>query len=120
MTNTFGPYTPVRKTGSLIFISGQIGINPQTKIAPTDITAQTNQAMENMKRLLESENLSLDMVVKTTVFLTDMNNFQAMNEAYEKWFQGPRPARSAVAVRELPRVAGDTTLLVEIEAVAAE
>jgi 2-iminobutanoate/2-iminopropanoate deaminase len=67
---------------------------------------------------MEEAGLELDDVVKTTVFLTDMGNFAAMNEVYEKHFTAPHPARSAIGVRELPRVAGDTPLLVEIEAVA--
>jgi 2-iminobutanoate/2-iminopropanoate deaminase len=118
MNKTFGPYSPIRIIGNIAFISGQIGVDPETEVAAEDITSQTNQVMKNMKAILQSEHLNLESVVKTTVFLTDMNNFQAMNAAYEQWFEGPRPARSAVAVKELPRVAGDTKLLVEIEAIA--
>lgn len=118
MSESYGPYTPVRQAGNFYFVSGQIGVNPDTKTAPADITNQVKQTLTNMKAVLATANLQLDQVVKTTVFLTDMGNFTAMNEVYETYFSAPRPARSAIAVRELPRVAGETPLLVEIEAVA--
>lgn len=118
MTASFGPYTPVKQAGNFYFVSGQIGVHPETNAAPADIAAQVEQALSNMASVLAAAGLQLDDVVKTTVFLTDIGTFAAMNEVYEKHFSAPRPARSAIAVRELPRVAGDTTLLVEIEAVA--
>jgi 2-iminobutanoate/2-iminopropanoate deaminase len=118
MSTTFGPYTPVRQAGNFLFVSGQVGVDPATKTAPADVAAQTAQALKNLEAVLQSADAKLQHVVKTTVFLTDMDNFAAMNEAYERAFPAPRPARSAVAVRELPRVAGDTSVLVEIEAVA--
>jgi 2-iminobutanoate/2-iminopropanoate deaminase len=117
MTASFGPYTPVRQAGDFFFVSGQIGVHPETKIAPSDITGQTDQALQNMASALATAGLKLDDIVKATVFLTDMGNFTAMNEVYERHFAAPRPARSAIAVRELPRVGGDTPLLIEIEAV---
>lgn len=116
---TYGPYTPVRRAGDLLFVSGQVGIDPTTKKAISDILQQTEQALNNLKNALENEGASLDDIVKTTVFLTHMDNFEAMNGAYEKVFATPRPARSTVGVRELPRV-GDVPLLVEIEAVACK
>lgn len=119
MSESYGPYTPIRQVGNLYFISGQIGIDPVTKIAPGTIKDQTAQALKNLQAVLASKGLELNHVVKTTVFLTDMRNFAAMNDVYESYFDAPRPARSAVAVVELPRVAGDMHLLVEIEAVAA-
>lgn len=118
MTASFGPYTPVRQAGDFFFVSGQTGVNPDTKIASTGISEQTDQALQNMALALATAGLKLDDVVKATVFLTDMGNFAAMNEIYERHFAAPRPARSAIAVRELPRVGGDTPLLIEIEAVA--
>jgi len=118
MATTFGPYTPVRQAGNVFFVSGQVGVDTQMKTASQNVAAQAEQALANMKRVLEDAGLSMNHVVKTTVFLTDMGNFAKFNEVYEKHFDAPRPARSAVAVYELPRVAGDTTLLVEIEAVA--
>jgi 2-iminobutanoate/2-iminopropanoate deaminase len=117
---TYGPYTPVRQAENLLFVSGQIGIGPGTTSAPVDIAGQTVQALSNLKNVLGQAGASMDDVIKTTVFLTDMGNFAAMNAAYEQAFEAPRPARSTVAVRELPRVGGDTTLLVEIEAVACK
>lgn len=118
MAKTYGPYTPVRKAGNLYFVSGQVGINPETKLAPDTIEAQTERVLLNLEAALKREGLDLKDVVKTTVFLADIDDFKRMNEVYEKRFDAPRPARSAVAVKDLPRVAGDTKLLVEIEAVA--
>lgn len=115
---SFGPYSPLRRAGNTYFVAGQVGVNPQTKQASKLITEQTTQALLNLKIILEREGLSLQDVVKTTVFLVHMDDFGAMNEAYLSAFDAPRPARSTVAVDELPRVAGKTQLLVEIEAVA--
>ncbi len=117
MAKTYGPYTPVRKSGGFLFVSGQVGLDPETEAAPEGVSAQTTQALKNMQAVLETAGASLGDVVKTTVFLTDIESYAAMNEAYAQSFPEPRPARSAVAVRELPRVPGGT-LLVEIEAVA--
>jgi 2-iminobutanoate/2-iminopropanoate deaminase len=118
MTATYGPYTPVRRAGDLLFTSGQVGIDPLTKKASADISQQTEQALANLKSVLQSAGADLGSVVKTTIFLTDMSNFEAVNTVYEQTFAAPRPARSAVGVRELPRVGGNVALLVEIEAVA--
>jgi 2-iminobutanoate/2-iminopropanoate deaminase len=115
--STFGPYTPVKQAGNYYFVSGQIGVDPLNNAAAKDIEIQTKQAVSNLKAALQEAGLSFGDVVKTTVFLTDISNFAAMNEVYEQAFPAPRPARSTVAVRELPRVA-DEPLLVEIEAVA--
>ncbi|MDN5274409.1 MAG: reactive intermediate/imine deaminase [Candidatus Saccharibacteria bacterium] len=114
---TYGPYTPVRSAGNFLFISGQIGIDPTTKTAAPDIAEQTKQVLRNMTRALEANGAGLNDVIKTTVFLTNMDDFAAMNVVYERYFEAPRPARSTISVRELPRVGGDTALLVEIEAV---
>lgn len=116
--STFGPYTPVRQAGDFLFVSGQVGVSPTTKQAPESVTDQTIQLFSNMKQLLNELGLSLNDIVKTTVFLVDMNDFSAMNEVYEKHFSTPRPARSTVSVQELPRVGGAHELRVEIEAVA--
>jgi 2-iminobutanoate/2-iminopropanoate deaminase len=115
---TYGPYTPVRQAGNLLFVSGQIGINPNTKRAAVDIETQTQQALANLAAVLKEAGAGLGDVVKTTVFLANMNDFAAMNAVYEKAFMAPRPARSAVGVRELPRLSDAAKLLVEIEAVA--
>jgi 2-iminobutanoate/2-iminopropanoate deaminase len=115
---TFGPYSPVRRAGQTYYISGQIGADIVTKTVPTDIEGQTHLALQNMRTVLASAGLDMDDIVKTTIFLANMADFAAMNAVYETYFEVPRPARSTVAVKSLPQVAGDTTLLVEIEAVA--
>ena len=99
----------------MVFVSGQLPIDPDTGVfASSDIMGQTRQSLTNMRNILESEGLYLSNVVKTTVFLSDMNNFAAMNEVYSSFFSSPFPARSAVAVKTLPKDA-----LVEIECIAA-
>lgn len=118
MTATYGPYSPVRKVGNLLFLSGHIGIDPTNKTAAKDIDSQTKQIIANLASTLKDEGATLKNIIKTTVFLVNMEDFAAMNAIYEKLFTPPRPARSTVAVRELPRVAGDTQILVEIEAIA--
>jgi len=118
MSTTYGPYTPVRQAGNTMFVSGQVGIHPETKVAPDDIACQTERALLNLEAVLRKAGAELRDIVKTTVYLTDMDNFEAMNKVYEQRFEAPRPARSTVGVHELPRLAGDTPILVEIEAVA--
>lgn len=108
-----GPYSQAIDTGSFVFASGQIPIDPATGNIPEGITAQTEQAIKNASAILEAASLSLDNVVKTTVYLRDMADFGAMNEVYGKAFSAPYPARSAVAVRELPK-----GVLVEVEVLA--
>ena len=109
-----GPYSQAIDAGSLVFISGQIPVNPATGEIPEGIAAQTAQSLANVTAILAEAGLSVDNVVKTTVFLSDMANFAPMNEVYAKVFTAPFPARSAVAVRELPK-----QVLVEIEVIAA-
>lgn len=108
-----GPYSQAIKCGSLLFCSGQIPVNPATGEIPEGIQAQTEQSLANVKALLAAAGTSIDRVVKTTVFLADMSLFGAMNEVYARTFTEPFPARSAVAVRELPK-----QVLVEIEVIA--
>lgn len=116
--NVYGPYTPIRKGGDTLFVSGQVGVDPTTKTAIPDIAQQTRQALQNMDCELKSVGADLQDVVKTTVFLVTMDHFKEMNLAYEQAFSAPRPARSTIVVHELPRVGGDVPILVEIEAVA--
>lgn len=111
-----GPYSPIRKAGDNYFISGQVGVNADKKAA-ADVQEQCKQALENLKDLLKSADLTLADVVKTTVFLKDIGDFQMVNEVYMSYFPEPRPARTCLAVSSLPKVA-DHELLVEIEAVA--
>ena len=108
-----GPYSQAIDTGSMVFASGQIPINHATGEIPEGITAQTEQAIANVKAILAEAGLTVDNVVKTTVFLADMSLFGPMNEVYAANFTAPYPARSAVAVRELPK-----QVLVEIEVIA--
>jgi 2-iminobutanoate/2-iminopropanoate deaminase len=109
-----GPYSQAIDTGTLVYASGQLPINPATGEMPEGIAAQTAQSLANVKAILAEAGLTLDNVVKTTVFLADMGDFAAMNEVYAANFTAPFPARSAVAVKTLPKNA-----LVEVEVIAA-
>ena len=109
-----GPYSHGVKVGNLLFLSGQIPVNPATGEMPQGIKAQTEQSLANVKAILTSQGATLDNVVKTTVFLADMSLFGEMNEVYARKFSEPFPARSAVAVKQLPKSA-----LVEIEVIAS-
>ncbi|MCM1295314.1 MAG: RidA family protein [Muribaculaceae bacterium] len=109
-----GPYSQAIKFGNFLFCSGQIPVNPVTGEIPEGIKAQTAQSLANVKALLAAAGTSIDNVVKTTVFLADMSFFGEMNAVYAENFTEPFPARSAVAVRELPK-----QVLVEIEVIAA-
>lgn len=110
-----GPYSQAVSTGSLIFVSGQLPLDPATGAFPEDIAGQTCQSLTNAKSILEAAGSGMEKVVKTTVFLSDMANFAAMNEVYGSFFpEGSYPARSAVEVACLPKNA-----LVEIEVIAA-
>ena len=109
-----GPYSQAIKAGGFVFASGQIPIDPQTgQFVPGGIAEQTEQVLKNLSAVLEAAGSSLDLVVKTTVFLADMKEFSGMNEVYATFFKGPPPARATVAAAGLPRDAR-----VEIEAVA--
>ena len=109
-----GPYSQAIKVGNLVYTSGQISIDPATgSFVEGGIKEQTRQSLTNIKAILEEAGLTLSNVVKTTVFLADMNDFADMNAVYAEFFTEPYPARSAVAVKTLPKGA-----LVEIEVVA--
>lgn len=109
-----GPYSQAVKSGNFIFASGQIPLDPVSgAMAENNIQAQTERVMENIKGLLESENLTFANVIKTTCFLSDMANFATFNEVYAKYFTENPPARSTVAVKALPKDA-----LVEVEIIA--
>lgn len=108
-----GPYSQAIDTGTFVYVSGQIPVNPATGEIPEGITAQTAQSIANFKAILAEAGLSIDNVVKTTVFLANMGDFAAMNAVYAENFTEPYPARSAVAVKELPK-----QVLVEIEVIA--
>ncbi len=109
-----GPYSAGVRTGNLVFTAGQLGIDPLTgEFVSDEVVEQTRQALKNLKAILEAGGTVLENVVKTTVFLRDMNDFAAMNAVYAEFFTENFPARSAVQVARLPKDAA-----VEIEAVA--
>ena len=111
-----GPYSQAMQTGNMLFVSGQIPIDPATgEFAGTDIATQTNQSLTNIKNILAAAGYTLNDVVKTTVLLADIADFAAMNAVYAEYFTENKPARAAFAVKDLPRGA-----LVEIEAIAAK
>lgn len=109
-----GPYSQAVAAGNLVFVSGQLPIDAATGEMPSDIKAQTRQSIANIKHILAEVGATLDNVVKTTVFLADMEYFAPMNEVYAEEFKAVFPARCAFAVKELPKKA-----LVEIEVIAA-
>lgn len=109
-----GPYSQAIRVGNLVYTSGQIPIDPATGVfVEGGIKEQTRQSLSNVQAILEEAGLSMSHVVKTTVFLADMNDFADMNAVYAEFFSEPYPARSAVAVKTLPKGA-----LVEIEVIA--
>ena len=111
-----GPYSQAIKAGGFVWCSGQIPIDPAVNaVTATTIEAQTRQAITNLRNVLEAAGSGLDKVVKTTVFISDMNNFAALNAVYAELFGDTKPARSCVEVARLPK-----DVMVEIEAVAAE
>jgi 2-iminobutanoate/2-iminopropanoate deaminase len=109
-----GPYSAALRAGSLLFVSGQVPLDPANgSMVEGDIGAQTRRALENVGLLLRAAGLSYSHVVRTTVFLADMNDFKAMNEVYSTFFAEPYPARSTVQAARLPRDAR-----IEIDAIA--
>jgi len=109
-----GPYSSALRAGQLLFISGQVPFDPATgNLVSGDIQAQTRRVLQNVGALLEAGGLSFQAVVRTTVFLADMNDFAAMNEVYQTFFSEPYPARSTVQAARLPRDAR-----IEIDAIA--
>lgn len=111
---TIGPYSQGIKVGNLIFTSGQIPLNPDTgEIVSSDIKIQTKQALENLRNVLQAGGSDLDYVLKTTLYIKDMSDFNAINDVYGSYFKEDYPARSCVEVSALPK-----GTLIEIEAVA--
>ena len=108
-----GPYSAGVKAGGMVFLSGQLGLDPKTGLLADGVVAQAGQSLENIEALLAATGAALDNVVKTTVFLVDIADFAAVNEVYASRFPEPYPARSAVQVGALPAGA-----LVEIEVIA--
>lgn len=110
-----GPYSQAVEANGMVFISGQLPINPVTGEMPEGVSAQTEQSMKNLEAILEAAGCTFDNVVKSTCYLADMSYFADMNAVYAKYFTGDCPARAAFAVKELPKKA-----LVEIEMIAAK
>ena len=108
-----GPYSQAIEIGNLVFTSGQIPVDPATGEIPEGVEAQAEQAFTNVRELLAAAGTSIDNVIKTTVFIKDMNDFGKINEIYAKYFTGSYPARSCVEVARLPK-----DVLIEIEAIA--
>ena len=109
-----GPYSQAVKAGGFLYLSGQIPLDPQTMaVVPGCVACQTEQALKNMSAVLESQGLTTDDVVKTTVFIKDMNDFGLVNGIYAEYFTEPYPARSCVEVARLPK-----DVLVECEVIA--
>lgn len=109
-----GPYSQGIKANGLVFVSGQIALDPQTgEFSGADVRQQTERVMENLKAILEASGVSFGHVVKTTVYLKDMNDFTAMNEVYGRYFTAAPPARSTLQAARLPKDA-----LVEIDLIA--
>ena len=109
-----GPYSQAIKAGSLLFVSGQIPLDPDTgQMVEGDIAAQTHRVFQNLQAILEAGGASFDRVVRTTVYLADMNDFAAMNEVYGTYFSSPAPARATVQAARLPKDAR-----VEIDVIA--
>jgi 2-iminobutanoate/2-iminopropanoate deaminase len=110
-----GPYSQAVRAGNLLFVSGQVPIDPATgNLVPGDIAAQTRRVFQNIGEILKAAGASFDAVVRTTVYLMDMNDFAAMNEVYATFFTPPAPARATVQVARLPKDAR-----VEIDVIAS-
>lgn len=110
-----GPYVQAIESNKMLFISGQLGLNPITAVLANGIEEQTKQSLENLKAILEEAKLNFSNIVKTTIFITNMEDFSKVNAIYEKYFNGNFPARSTIQVSALPKGG-----LVEIEAIATK
>ena len=110
-----GPYVHAVKAGNTLYTSGQLGLIPETGVLSEGVEAQAKQAMENLKAVVEAAGMTMADIVKTTVFLADINDFAAVNAIYASYFTGDAPARSCVQVAQLPKAG-----LVEVEAIAVK
>lgn len=108
-----GPYSQAVQIGEVVYTSGQLPVNPVTGLIAEDVKDQTKQSLENVKAILEAAGTTMDKVVKTTVFIKDMNDFVQINEVYGQFFAAPFPARSCVEVARLPK-----DVKIEIEVIA--
>ena len=108
-----GPYSQAIVSGNLVYTSGQIPVNPETGLIPCNVEEQAHQVFSNIKNLLSEAGTSIDNVIKTTVFIKNMDDFAKINKVYEQYFTNPYPARSCVEVSRLPK-----DVLIEVEAIA--
>lgn len=108
-----GPYSQVVQAGQFLFLAGQIPLNSEGKMSEGDVSAQAHQVLSNLKAVLENAGLSMNHIVKTTIFLKDLSDFDAVNKVYAQYFNEPYPARSTVEVSKLPKGA-----MMEIDAIA--
>ena len=113
--SAIGPYSQAIKTNGIIYTSGQIALTPNGELIPRDIKLQTKQVLTNLKNLLEDSDSGLQHVIKTTIFLENIDDFGVVNVIYADYFEDHKPARSTVAVKTLPK-----NVLIEIEAIAIE
>lgn len=114
LPKAIGPYSVYRKVGNMLYTSGQIPINPESnKVEATTIEEQTTQVLDNITSILSYENLTMENIVKTTVYLKNMNDFSNFNTIYAQYFKEPYPSRTAIEVSQLP-----LDVLVEIEIIA--
>jgi len=112
--NPVGPYSQVVQVGELLYLAGQVPLTPQGTMNDGDIAAQTRQVLNNLKAVLEAAGCSMDNIVKTTIFLADLGDFEIVNKVYAEYFREPYPARSTVEVSKLPKGAR-----LEIDAIAS-
>ena len=110
-----GPYSQAIEVNGMVFTSGVIPVDPQTGVIPATIEEQANQAFSNLKNLIQASGATIDKVIKTTVFIKEMNDFGKINEIYATYFKEPFPARSCVEVARLPK-----DVMLEVEAVVAK
>ncbi len=110
-----GPYSQAIEVNGMVFTSGVIPVDPQTGVIPATIEEQANQAFSNLKNLIEASGATIDKVIKTTVFIKEMNDFGKINEIYATYFKEPFPARSCVEVARLPK-----DVMLEVEAIVAK
>lgn len=110
-----GPYSQAIEVNGMVFTSGVIPVDPQTGVIPATIEEQANQAFSNLRNLIEASGATIDKVIKTTVFIKEMNDFGKINEIYATYFKEPFPARSCVEVARLPK-----NVMLEVEAVVAK
>ena len=110
-----GPYSQAIEVNGMVFTSGVIPVEPQTGVIPATIEEQANQAFSNLKNLIEASGATIDKVIKTTVFIKEMNDFGKINDIYATYFKEPFPARSCVEVARLPK-----DVMLEVEAVVAK